>query len=93
MTIDALTLAIVRGGIEQIAEEMDITLKRAAFSPVIAEANDMANILENMVSTTNHTWFSIERHNLETADELYRNGELIAYILIPEGCIETSGVA
>jgi ABC-type transport system involved in multi-copper enzyme maturation permease subunit len=49
------------------------------------EANDMANILENMVSTTNHTWFSIQRYNLETADELYRNGELIAYILIPEG--------
>jgi ABC-type transport system involved in multi-copper enzyme maturation permease subunit len=49
------------------------------------EANDMANILENMVSTTNHTWFSIERYDLETADELYRNGELIAYILIPEG--------
>jgi len=49
------------------------------------EANDMANILENMVSTTNHTWFSIERYDPETADELYRNGELIAYILIPEG--------
>jgi hypothetical protein len=45
------------------------------------EANDMANILETMVSTTNHTWFSIERYDLETADELYRNGELIAYIL------------
>jgi len=49
------------------------------------EANDMTNILENMVSTTNHTWFSIERYDLETADELYRNGELIAYIVIPEG--------
>ena len=49
------------------------------------EANEMADILENMVSTTNHTWFSIERYDLETADELYRNGELIAYILIPEG--------
>ena len=43
MKIDPLTLAVVRGGIEQIAEEMDITLKRTAFSPVIAEANDMAN--------------------------------------------------
>ncbi len=43
MTIDPLTLAVVRGGLEQIAEEMDITLKRTAFSPVIAEANDMAN--------------------------------------------------
>jgi ABC-type multidrug transport system permease subunit len=50
-----------------------------------SEANDMADILENMVSTTNHTWFSIERYDLETADELYLNGDLIAYILIPEG--------
>lgn len=50
-----------------------------------SEANDLADILENMVSTTNHTWFSVERYDLETADELYRNGELIAYILIPEG--------
>ncbi|MFX1559939.1 MAG: ABC transporter permease [Promethearchaeota archaeon] len=49
------------------------------------EANDMADILENMVSTTNHTWFSIEHYDLETAEELFRNGELIAYILIPEG--------
>ena len=49
------------------------------------EANDMVEIIENMVSTTNHTWFSIERYDLETADELYRNTELIAYILIPEG--------
>jgi len=49
------------------------------------EANNMADILENMVSTTNHTWFSIERYDLETADELYRNGDLIAYILIPDG--------
>lgn len=49
------------------------------------EANDLADILENMVSTTNHTWFSIERFDLETADELYRNTDLIAYILIPEG--------
>jgi N-methylhydantoinase B len=43
MRINPLTLAVVRGGIEQIAEEMDITLKRTAFSPVISEANDMAN--------------------------------------------------
>jgi ABC-type multidrug transport system permease subunit len=45
----------------------------------------MADILENMVSTTNHTWFNIEHYDLETADELYRDGELIAYILIPDG--------
>lgn len=50
-----------------------------------AEANDMAGIIENMVSTTNHTWFSIERYDLETASELYQSTQLIGYILIPEG--------
>ncbi len=49
------------------------------------EANDFAGILENMVSTTNHTWFSIIRYDLETAENLYQNTDLIAYILIPEG--------
>jgi len=49
------------------------------------EADEMANIIENMVSTTNHTWFSIERYNLATASGLYRDGSLIAYILIPTG--------
>ncbi|MFW9870078.1 MAG: ABC transporter permease [Candidatus Thorarchaeota archaeon] len=49
------------------------------------QANDMADIIENMVSTTNHTWFSIERYDLQTADELYQSTSLIAYILIPEG--------
>ena len=49
------------------------------------EATDFANILENMVSTTNHTWFDIEQYDLTTADELYQNTELIAYIVIPTG--------
>jgi len=43
MKIDPLTLAVVRGGLEQATEEMDLTLKRAAFSPVISEGNDLAN--------------------------------------------------
>ena len=37
--IDPLTLAVVRGSLEQLAEEMDLTLKRTAFSPVISEGN------------------------------------------------------
>ncbi|MCH8886253.1 MAG: hydantoinase B/oxoprolinase family protein [SAR324 cluster bacterium] len=41
--IDPLTLAVVRGSLEQLTEEMDLTLKRTAFSPVISEGNDMAN--------------------------------------------------
>ena len=38
--IDPVTLAVIRGRLEQIVEEMDATLFRAAFSPVIAEARD-----------------------------------------------------
>ena len=41
--IDPITLAVVKGGLEQIAEEMDLTLKRAAFSPTISEGHDRAN--------------------------------------------------
>ena len=43
MNVDPLTLAVVRGGLEQIAEDMDLTMQRTAFSPVISEANDFAN--------------------------------------------------
>lgn len=50
-----------------------------------SEANDLADILENMVSTTNYTWFKIERYDQSTAEELYRSTLLIAYIVIPEG--------
>ena len=49
------------------------------------QANDMAGILEDMVSTTNHTWFKIERYDLESASSLYESTHLIGYILIPEG--------
>ena len=41
--IDPLTLSVVRGSLEHITEEMDLTLKRTAFSPVISEGNDLAN--------------------------------------------------
>ena len=38
--LDPVTLAVIRGRLEQIVGEMDATLFRAAFSPVIAEARD-----------------------------------------------------
>lgn len=40
MDIDAITLAVVKGRLEEIADEMDLTLYRAAFCPVIAEGHD-----------------------------------------------------
>ena len=38
--IDPVTLAVIRGRLEQIVDEMDASLFRSAFSPVIAEARD-----------------------------------------------------
>src|ERR1700754_2896473 len=39
-TIDPVTLAVLKGRLEQIADEMDATLFRSAFNPIIAEAKD-----------------------------------------------------
>ncbi|WP_019998980.1 hydantoinase B/oxoprolinase family protein [Aureimonas ureilytica] len=38
--IDPVTLAVLKGRLEQIADEMDATLCRSAFNPIIAEARD-----------------------------------------------------
>jgi N-methylhydantoinase B len=37
---DAVTLAVLNGRLVQIADEMDATLYRSAFNPIIAEAHD-----------------------------------------------------
>ncbi len=42
-TIDPVTLAVVRGSLEQIADEMDLHLIHAALSPIISETNDCAH--------------------------------------------------
>jgi len=39
-TLDPVTLAVLKGRLEQIANEMDATLYRSAFNPIIAEAHD-----------------------------------------------------
>ena len=41
--IDPVTLAILKGRLEQIADEMDATLFRSAFNPIIAEAHDASH--------------------------------------------------
>ena len=40
---DALTLAVIQAGLQQVCNEMDIAFSRAAFSPVIAEADDRSD--------------------------------------------------
>jgi len=38
--LDPVLLAVLKGRLEQIADEMDATLFRSAFNPIIAEARD-----------------------------------------------------
>ena len=38
--LDPITLAVLNGRLTQIADEMDATLYRSAFNPIIAEAHD-----------------------------------------------------
>ncbi|WGV18404.1 hydantoinase B/oxoprolinase family protein [Fuscovulum ytuae] len=41
--VDPVTLAVIQAGLQQVCDEMDLTFSRAAFSPVIAEADDRSD--------------------------------------------------
>ena len=43
MTLDPITLTVIQAGLQQVCDEMDLSFSRAAFSPVIAEANDRSD--------------------------------------------------
>jgi N-methylhydantoinase B len=48
--IDPVLLAILKGRLEQIADEMDATLFRSAFNPIIAEAHDASHGIYDAVT-------------------------------------------
>ncbi len=48
--LDPVTLAVLQGRLEQIADEMDASLFRAAFNPTIAEARDASHGLYDAAS-------------------------------------------
>ncbi|MEL6236439.1 MAG: hydantoinase B/oxoprolinase family protein [Pseudomonadota bacterium] len=41
--LDPVTLSVIEAGLAQVCDEMDLAFSRAAFSPVIAEANDRSD--------------------------------------------------
>ncbi len=43
MKLDPVTLAVLKGRLEQLVDEMDATLFRSAFNPIIAEAHDASH--------------------------------------------------
>ena len=52
--IDPVTLAVLRGRLEQVADEMDATLYRSAFNPIIAEAHDACHGLYHADTGATH---------------------------------------
>ena len=42
-TVDPITLAVIQAALGQVCNEMDIAFSRAAFSPIIAEADDRSS--------------------------------------------------
>src|SRR5262245_21598475 len=53
IALDPVTLAVLKGRLEQIVEEMDATLYRSSFNPIIAEAHDACHGIYH--STTGDT--------------------------------------
>jgi N-methylhydantoinase B len=49
-SLDPVTLAVLKGRLEQIADEMDATLYRSAFNPTIAEAKDACHGIYHAVT-------------------------------------------
>lgn len=47
---DPITLAVIQSSLQQVCDEMDLSFSRAAFSPIIAEANDRS---DGIYSATN----------------------------------------
>ncbi|MEQ1956458.1 hydantoinase B/oxoprolinase family protein [Mesorhizobium yinganensis] len=43
ISLDAITLSVIQAALQQTCDEMDLAFSRAAFSPVIAEANDRSD--------------------------------------------------
>lgn len=48
--LDPVMLAVLKGRLEQIADEMDATLFRSAFNPIIAEAHDASHGLYHAIT-------------------------------------------
>ena len=55
--IDPVTLAVLNGRLEQIADEMDATLFRSAFNPIIAEAHDASHGLYDAETGELHDFY------------------------------------
>jgi N-methylhydantoinase B len=84
--LDAITLSVIQAGLQQVCDEMDLTFSRAAFSPVIAEANDRSDgiysaedgslIAQGLGGLP--VFVGVMQYSTRTLIEMIRNGRCLA---------------
>ena len=74
--IDPVTLAVLNGRLEQIADEMDATLFRSAFNPIIAEAHDASHGIYDPVITVDFGRDARNKLDAAGADVTYRESPM-----------------
>jgi N-methylhydantoinase B len=84
-TLDAITLSVLQAALQQVCDEMDLTFSRAAFSPVIAEANDRSDGIYSAVdgsliaqgSQGLPVFVGVMQHSTKTVIEMIADGRCL----------------
>ncbi|BBD35452.1 methylhydantoinase [Aminobacter sp. Y103A] len=85
MTLDAITLSVIQAALQQTCDEMDLTFSRAAFSPVIAEANDRSDGIYSAIdgaliaqgSQGLPVFVGVMQHSTKTIIEMIADGRVL----------------
>jgi N-methylhydantoinase B len=85
MKLDAITLSVIQAALQQTCDEMDLTFSRAAFSPVIAEANDRSDGIYSAVdgaliaqgSQGLPVFVGVMQHSTKTIIEMISEGRVL----------------
>jgi N-methylhydantoinase B len=85
MELDAITLSVIQAALQQTCDEMDLTFSRAAFSPVIAEANDRSDGIYSAVdgsliaqgSQGLPVFVGVMQYSTKTLIEMIRDGRCL----------------
>ncbi|QOF73906.1 hydantoinase B/oxoprolinase family protein [Aminobacter sp. SR38] len=85
MTLDVITLSVIQAALQQTCDEMDLTFSRAAFSPVIAEANDRSDGIYSAIdgaliaqgSQGLPVFVGVMQHSTKTIIEMISDGRVL----------------
>ncbi|ODT06595.1 MAG: methylhydantoinase [Mesorhizobium sp. SCN 65-20] len=85
MSLDAITLSVIQAALQQTCDEMDLAFSRAAFSPVIAEANDRSDGIYSAVdgsliaqgSEGLPVFVGVMQHSTRTIIEMIADGRVL----------------